>query len=167
MGAETAAAVQVGSLMHRVVDQAIHYLSNEIGLDAALSATGHRPVRPQLTSTLRIAGAFDGQICLTAGERTISEIVNRMLGNSVSAAEMPSLLADMLCELLNVIVGNACRTLDNDGLRIFVEPPSPMSPCGGDRTAALHEDFFRQVIQTSAGPVMLHYWEAPLRPATD
>jgi chemotaxis phosphatase CheX-like protein len=150
----------IGSLMSRVSDQTIHFLVNEVGLEAVVAPQTGNPVPPRLTSTLAISGTVAGNIALTAERRTVSEILQRILGDSLAPEEVAPMLEDTLCEVLNVIVGNTSRTLDEDGVRIRIEPPAPVCPVLVWNLA--HSEPLkghRRVIQTNRGSVVIDYWK--------
>lgn len=150
----------VGSLMSHVTDQTIHFLVDEVGLEATIASPARSPEPPRLTSTLAFSGTLAGNLALTAERRTVSEILQRILGDSVAPEEIGPMLEDTLCEVLNVIAGNTSRTLDRDGVRIRIEPPAPVCPVVAGRLAhSLAFNEHRQAIQTNRGSVTIDYWE--------
>jgi len=151
-------ASEIGNLMSHVADQAVWFLSKEIGLTIRPPEEGGSCSRCAIGSSVPISGAVRGSILMSTGEETASVIMSRLLGQDVAPEERPQLLQDTVCEVLNMIVGGTTRVLDEDGLYITVSAPSPAAP--GQlrrRNGTSGNDFFRKTIQTESGPIVLIY----------
>lgn len=145
----------IGNLMVRVVDQAVSFLTREVGLEVGPAGVSGFTKEYGFASALTIEGALEGDIYLSAGEATTSEIMQRFLGEDVAPDDRELMLQDTVCEVLNMIIGNATQRLDEDGFRIVLTAPHPADP-GALSSPSVH----RRVLSTPTGPVMLAYREA-------
>ncbi len=151
-------ASEIGNLMSHVADQAVWFLSKEIGLAASPLEDETSCPRCTLSSSVPISGAVEGAVLMSTGKETASAIMSRLLGQDVTPEERPQLLQDTVCEVLNMIVGGTTRVLDEDGLYITVSAPSPADP--GQlrrRNGTSGDNFCRKTIQTESGPIVLTY----------
>jgi CheY-specific phosphatase CheX len=98
---------------------------------------------------------MEGTLFLSATEGAISEIIRRLIGE-ISVEEEPALLPDALNELLNVIVGNTTRSLDEIGMRIEVSAPEVVCGAGNPGRAAGVEEH-QKTIETESGPLHLSF----------
>jgi CheY-specific phosphatase CheX len=145
----------IENLMVRVVDQAVSFLTQEVGLEVGPAKFSGFTNGCGFASALSIEGALHGDLYLRAGEATTSEIMWRFLGEDVAPDERALMLQDTVCEVLNMIIGSAIRRLDEDGFRIVLTAPYPADP-----RALSFPSVHRRVLATQTGPVMLAYREA-------
>lgn len=75
-----------------------------------------------ISATIFLLGAIDGRIALDLEQPVAKKIAGLM--NNVEFARVDHLVIDTICELTNIIIGNAVTSLNNKG---FIFRPSP--PC--------------------------------------
>ena len=97
---------------------------------------------------------------MSASERTVTEIMRRLLGADTPPMELELLLRDTLSETLNVIVGQAAKSLDEIGLRIGLSAPRSLDRDSEQVQAlVLGKMSYERVLHTKSGPVVLLYME--------
>ncbi len=140
------------ALMSQVREQAVSFLSEQIGFVVhPFNELAEKPL-PDLVSSVPIAGALEGTILLRATESLATEMMHRLLGCDVSDEERPRLVLDTLDEVLNMIVGGTTQSLDQIGLPIEIFPPVRVEP--GETLGRVAEECS---IETESGPIVLMY----------
>lgn len=91
-----------------------------------------------------VLGDLQGQVICGMSEKTACSIASRMLGYEVSSLDEMSKSA--ICELKNIIIGNASTNLSHIGLRCNITPPLLLT---GDSVP----DFLKHITTALAVPL--------------
>ena len=156
------ASPEIGEVMVKVVDRAIAYLVDEVGLESAYMSRPAVPCSKAIHACVPVSGALQGIISFSASEGTVTEIMRHLLGGEVPNEDISLLLNDTMAEMLNIIVGNATRELDKIGFRILLSSPlrdatSPVSHSPEVSQSIVYE----REIQTNVGPIGVGYSAGP------
>jgi chemotaxis protein CheX len=77
--------------------------------------------RKGAAALISVNGDIEGRIILDLGPETATKVASAMSGCEVSQSD--SLVYETICELANLVIGNAVTTLNDEGYRFKVSPP--------------------------------------------
>ncbi len=108
------------------------YLGRLLGASAKLGAVdrvgaGIAPGRRRFAQ--RFVGDRELSLAVDLDDRQATELARGMLGQDAPLA--PETVADAVCELVNVVGGNACTRMETMGWRLRPEPPTASGPGPG------------------------------------
>jgi chemotaxis protein CheX len=100
-----------------------------------------------------IHGDIEGRVILDMAPPTAVQIASALAGSPVSETE--SVVRETICELANLVIGNAVTSLNDQGFRFKICPPEIHSADAGmsntEDTEALVMNF-----ETTSGPVFMN-----------
>jgi chemotaxis protein CheX len=89
-------------------------------VDLAMEEDGYR--KKGLASVVRFKGQIEGRIILDMDPQAAAMVAGRLLGAEVHPAE--PIVPETVCELANMVIGNAITQLNDRGFQFKVFPPS-------------------------------------------
>jgi chemotaxis protein CheX len=78
--------------------------------------------RKGVAAEICLSGEVEGRIIFDVDHATAVQLASRLAGVEVSGGD--AMIREAVCELANQIVGNAVTTLNDQGFRFRVHPPS-------------------------------------------
>lgn len=108
--------------------------------------------RAGLAALILIEGELQGRVILDIDEATAQKM-STAVGNAAAPSEAE--IRDTVCEIANMIIGNAVTLLNNDGFRFRVHPPAIHAGSEGLAGARDTEALIMR-FQTSCGPVTMN-----------
>ena len=110
-----------------------------------------RPYERQgLAALVAITGEIEGRVIIDVEPETALRVANQLAGAELAASD--DLVRETVCELANLVIGNAVTTLNDRGFQFKVHPPefhsSPEGLKGSEDTEAIVLRF-----ETDAGQV--------------
>ncbi len=115
-----------------------------------LSMEDHPYERQGLTARVAITGEIEGRVIVDVEPETALRVAKQMAGAELTAGD--DLVRETVCELANLVIGNAVTTLNDRGFQFKVHPPefdsSPEGLKGSEDTEAIVLRF-----ETDAGQV--------------
>jgi chemotaxis protein CheX len=108
--------------------------------------------RAGLAALITIEGELQGRVILDVDEPTAAKLTVAFAGvTSPSDPEM----RDAVCEVANMIIGNAVTLLNNEGFRFHVHPPTIHSASEG-LAGARDTEALVMCFQTPCGPITMN-----------
>jgi CheY-specific phosphatase CheX len=108
--------------------------------------------RHGIAATVSLQGDVEGQVVFDLDAQTARQMALEFAGSS---GDVISIIHDVVCELANLVIGNAVSVLNDSGYRFRVQPPQITSagqvPKGTADVEALVMKF-----ETSRGPVFMN-----------
>ncbi len=89
----------------------------------AMEENGYR--KKGLAAQVTFKGQIEGRIILDMEPRAAQRVAECLAGGEVDAGE--SIVHEAVCELANMVIGNAVTQLNDRGFEFKVEPPSVLS----------------------------------------
>lgn len=77
--------------------------------------------RKGAAALITVTGDIEGRIILDLGHETATKVASAMAGCEISQSD--NLVHETICELANLVIGNAVTTLNDAGYRFKVNPP--------------------------------------------
>ena len=115
-----------------------------------LSMEEHPYESQGLAARVRISGEIEGRVIVDVEPETALRVANQLAGAELTACD--ELVRETVCELANLVIGNAVTTLNDRGFQFKVHPPefesSPVGLQGSEDTEAIVLRF-----ETDAGQV--------------
>jgi chemotaxis protein CheX len=115
-----------------------------------LSMEEHPYESQGLAARVAISGEIEGRVIVDVEPETALRVANQLAGAKLTTSE--ELVRETVCELANLVIGNAVTTLNDRGFRFKVHPPefdsSPEGLQGSEDTEAIVLRF-----ETDAGQV--------------
>jgi len=115
-----------------------------------LSMEEHPYQRQGLAAQVTISGEIEGRVIVDVEPETAVRVANQLAGAELTASD--DLVRETVCELANLVIGNAVTTLNDRGFQFKVHPPefhsSPEGLKGSEDTEAIVLRF-----ETDAGQV--------------
>lgn len=109
--------------------------------------------RKGIAATVAIRGDIEGHVIFDLDQEIALRVARAMVGGEVESSEQ--LACETICELANMVVGNAVTLLNNQGFRFKVSPPALHTAekgcIGGRESEALVMRF-----ETTSGEVHMH-----------
>ncbi|HVH87472.1 MAG TPA: chemotaxis protein CheX, partial [Terriglobales bacterium] len=95
--------------------------------------------RKGIASLIEIAGDIEGRIILDTDPVTAIHIAKHLAGGEVESSD--ELVRETICELANMVIGNAVTSLNDQGFRFKISPPevhtAEQGLSGSEETEAL------------------------------
>jgi len=95
--------------------------------------------RKGVAALIEIAGDIEGRIILDTDSSTAIHIAKHLAGGEIDASD--DLVRETVCELANMVIGNAVTSLNDQGFRFKISPPEVHSAeqglSGSEETEAL------------------------------
>ena len=95
--------------------------------------------RKGIAAIIEISGDIEGRIILDTDAKTAMHIATRLAGGEVSLSD--DLVRETVCELANMVIGNAVTSLNDQGFRFKIAPPqihtAEQGLSGNEETEAL------------------------------
>lgn len=95
--------------------------------------------RRGVAAIIEITGDIEGRIILDTDASTAIEIAKHLAGGAIEASD--DLVRETVCELANMVIGNAVTSLNDQGFRFKIAPPqvhaSEQGLSGSEETEAL------------------------------
>lgn len=112
--------------------------------DLSMEEDGYRQIGVAATVTVR--GEIEGRVILDMETRTAARVAGILAGGEVEESEQ--VVRETVCELANMVIGNAVTLLNDHGFRFKVSPPE----------VQLGEEALRGTVDTEA---LAMYFETP------
>jgi chemotaxis protein CheX len=77
--------------------------------------------RKGVAAIIEINGDIEGRIILDTNPKTATQIAAHLAGGEVQPSE--DLVRETVCELANMVIGNAVTSLNDQGFRFKISPP--------------------------------------------
>jgi chemotaxis protein CheX len=87
--------------------------------DVSMEEEGYR--RKGIAALVEIAGDIEGRIILDTDAATAMEIAKHLAGGDIESSD--GLVRETVCELANMVIGNAVTSLNDQGFRFKISPP--------------------------------------------
>jgi chemotaxis protein CheX len=95
--------------------------------------------RKGIAALIEIAGDIEGRIILDTDAPTAMEIAKHLAGGEIEASD--DLVRETVCELANMVIGNAVTSLNDQGFHFKIAPPAfhtaEQGLAGNEETEAL------------------------------
>src|SRR5437868_339837 len=95
--------------------------------------------RKGVAALVEIAGDIEGRIILDTDPATAIHIARRLAGEDIESSD--DLVRETVCELANMVIGNAVTSLNDQGFRFKISPPQAHTAeqglSGSEETEAL------------------------------
>ena len=95
--------------------------------------------RKGVAAIIEINGDIEGRIILDTDPKTAMHIATHLAGGQIDASE--DLVRETICELANMVIGNAVTSLNDQGFRFKISPPevhaAEQGLSGNEETEAL------------------------------
>ena len=109
--------------------------------------------RKGVAALIEIAGDIEGRIILDTDTSTAMEIARHLAGGEIETSD--DLVRETVCELANMVIGNAVTALNDQGFRFKIAPPAVHTAeqglSGSEETEALVMCF-----ETAKGSVFMN-----------
>jgi chemotaxis protein CheX len=119
--------------------------------DLTMEEEGYR--RKGLAAVVTFKGQIEGRIVLDMEPRAAAQVAGYLSGGEVDPAE--PIVPETVCELANMVIGNAVTQLNDRGFQFKVYPPSALTE---DQCAKAGQDSEATILcfETPAGKVHLN-----------
>jgi chemotaxis protein CheX len=87
--------------------------------DVSMEAEGYR--RKGVAALVEIAGDIEGRIILDTDAATAMHVAKHLGGGDIEPSD--ELVRETVCELANMVIGNAVTSLNDQGFRFKISPP--------------------------------------------
>ena len=95
--------------------------------------------RKGVAAMVNISGDIEGRVIFDMDAPTAARVATFLAGGDVQGAD--ELVCETVCELANMVVGNAVSALNDQGVRFKIAPPQihadEQGLCGNEETEAL------------------------------
>jgi chemotaxis protein CheX len=95
--------------------------------------------RKGIAALIEITGDIEGRIILDTDAPTAMEIAKHLAGDNIEASD--ELVRETVCELANMVIGNAVTSLNDQGFHFKIAPPTfhtaEQGLAGNEETEAL------------------------------
>jgi chemotaxis protein CheX len=111
-------------LMQPFINSADAVLAQSLGCetrigDVAMEEEVYR--RKGVAAMITISGDIEGRVVFDMSPETATKVASYLAGGEVEGSE--DLVRETVCELANMVVGNAVTTLNDSGIRFKIAPP--------------------------------------------
>ncbi len=119
--------------------------------DLAMEEDGYR--RKGVAAVVTFKGQIEGRIVLDMDPQAAAKVASCLAGTEVDAAE--SIVSEAVCELANMVIGNAVTQLNDRGFQFKVFPPSVLTE---EQCAKAGQDSEATILcfETASGNVYLN-----------
>ena len=87
--------------------------------DVSMEEEAYR--RKGMAALVVITGDIEGRIIFDVDPATAAKVAAFLAGGEVESSD--DLVRETVCELANMVIGNAVTTLNDEGIRFHIEPP--------------------------------------------
>jgi len=87
--------------------------------DVSMEANTYR--RKGVAAIIEVVGDIEGRIILDTDAATAMQIAKHLAGTDIDASE--DLVRETVCELANMVIGNAVTSLNDQGFHFKISPP--------------------------------------------
>ena len=119
--------------------------------DVAMDEEEYR--RKGMAATVVIHGDIEGRVIFDIEPPTATKVASALAGSEVQ--ETDELVRETVCELANLVVGNAVTSLNDQGFRFKIDPPQVHSSEQGMKSTEDTEALV-MVFSTPAGNVFMN-----------
>lgn len=91
--------------------------------DLAMEESGYRKIG--LAAVVKFKGQIEGRIVLDMEPQAAARVAGYLAGGEVDASE--AIVPETVCELANMVIGNAVTQLNDRGFQFKVFPPSQLT----------------------------------------
>lgn len=91
--------------------------------DLAMEESGYRKMG--LAAVVTFKGQIEGRIVLDMDPRVAAQVASQLTDSEVDSAE--AIVPETVCELANMVIGNAVTQLNDRGFQFKVFPPSTLT----------------------------------------
>jgi chemotaxis protein CheX len=119
--------------------------------DVAMDEEEYR--RKGMAATVVIHGDIEGRVIFDIESPTATKVASALAGSEVQ--ESDDLVRETVCELANLVVGNAVTSLNDQGFRFKIDPPQVHSSEQGMKSTEDTEALV-MVFSTPAGNVFMN-----------
>ncbi|MCB9555932.1 MAG: chemotaxis protein CheX [Deltaproteobacteria bacterium] len=95
---------------------------------------GYRSRTAEYVVSQRFAGDFPGAFVLGVSATTVLQLATQM--TSEAFIDVDELALDAVAEFVNIIAGNFCAALSNQGMKVDLKPPKVVTVSGDNRPSA-------------------------------
>jgi chemotaxis protein CheX len=88
--------------------------------DVSMEEEAYR--RKGVAALVEIAGDIEGRIILDTDAATAMQIAKQLAGGDIEPSD--GLVRETVCELANMVIGNAVTSLNDQGFRFKISPPA-------------------------------------------
>ena len=119
--------------------------------DVAMEQEAYR--RKGMAATVVIHGDIEGRVIFDIEPPTAAKVASALAGSEVQ--ESDDLVRETVCELANLVIGNAVTTLNDQGFRFRIDPPQVHNSEEGMKSSEDTEALV-MVFETNAGCVFMN-----------
>jgi chemotaxis protein CheX len=119
--------------------------------ELSMEEEGYR--RRGIAAIVQFKGQIEGRIILDMEPLAAAQVAGFLVGGKVDPAE--PIVPETVCELANMVIGNAVTQLNDRGFQFKVLPPSVLTEEQGDKTGQDSEATILR-FETSSGNVHLN-----------
>lgn len=119
--------------------------------ELTMEEDGYR--RRGVAAIVQFKGQIEGRIILDMEPRAAAQVAGYLMGGDVDPAE--PIIPETVCELANMVIGNAVTQLNDRGFQFKVLPPAVLTEDQGAKTGVDSEATVLR-FETSAGNVHLN-----------
>jgi len=119
--------------------------------DVAMDEEVYR--RKGMAATVVIRGDIEGRVIFDIESPTAAKVASALAGSELK--ESDDLVRETVCELANLVIGNAVTALNDQGFRFKIEPPQVHSSDQGMKSTEDTEALV-MVFETPAGNVFMN-----------
>jgi chemotaxis protein CheX len=106
-----------------------------------------------MAAVVSISGDIEGRVIFDLESRTAASIASALSGCEVE--ESDEMVRETVCELANLVIGNAVTSLNDQGFRFKIHPPEVHSSAEGLKSSEDTEALV-MVFETPAGNVYMN-----------
>lgn len=124
--------------------------STRIG-DVSMDEEAYR--RKGLAAVVSIQGDIEGRVIFDIETPTAAKLASALAGAEVP--ETDDMVRETVCELANLVIGNAVTSLNDQGFRFKINPPEVVTSAEGEKSSEDTEALV-MFFETPAGPVFMN-----------
>ena len=129
-------------LIQPFINSAAAVLAQSLGSEARIADVSMEEEtyrRKGLAALVSITGDIEGRVIFDVDPSTATKVAGFLSGGEVESSD--ELVRETVCELANMVIGNAVTALNDEGVRFHIEPPQIHSDekglAGSEDTEAL------------------------------
>jgi chemotaxis protein CheX len=88
--------------------------------DVSMEQEAYR--RKGVAAIVTISGDIEGRVIFDLDSETAAKIASHLTGEPVSQSD--EMVRETVCELANLVIGNAVTSLNDQGIRFKIQPPA-------------------------------------------
>jgi chemotaxis protein CheX len=109
--------------------------------------------RQGVAARIAVTGDIEGRIIFDVDPQTAMRVASRSAGQELPASE--DVMCETVCELANLVIGNAITSLNDQGFHFRVHPPEVHTSDHGDKSSEDTEALV-MCIETGCGKVFMN-----------